>query len=194
MLAATANTMRPNWFLAFPVDGRFVLELPELPPTFRRYHPDDVHLTLSFLGGCGEQAALRALTALDQALAAAPVSSISVTLGQVVPMGARGRYSALSALLSEGRVETERCIGALRDFASEAALGKREHRPPQAHITLARPGRTSSAERRAEGLAWASQQSLEAVRARLSRIALYTWSDNRRERLFRIVTERALSP
>jgi 2'-5' RNA ligase len=186
--------MRPNWFLAFPVDGRFVLELPELPPTFRRYHPDDVHLTLSFLGGCGEQAALRALAALDHALTEVPVASIAVTLGQVVPMGPRGRYSALSALLSEGRVETERCIGALRDFVSEAALGKRERRPPRAHITLARPGRSTSAERRAEGLAWASRQSLEAVRARLSRIGLYTWSDNRRERLFRIVTERALQP
>jgi 2'-5' RNA ligase len=184
--------MRPNWFFAFPVDGRFVLELPELPPTFRRYHPDDVHLTLSFLGGCGEEAALRALAALDQVLAVAPVPSIDVTLGEVVPMGPRGRYSALSALLSEGRVETERCIGGLRDLMSEAALGKRERRPPKAHITLARPGRNASAERRAEGLAWAGRQSLEAVRARLSRIALYTWSDDRRERLFRIVTERAL--
>jgi 2'-5' RNA ligase len=52
---------RPNWFFSFPLDGSFVLQLPELPPAFRRYHPDDVHMTLAFLGGCGEAAALRAL-------------------------------------------------------------------------------------------------------------------------------------
>jgi RNA 2',3'-cyclic 3'-phosphodiesterase len=186
--------MRPNWFLAFPLDGSFVLDLPELPPTFRRYHPDDVHVTLSFLGGCGEEAALRALAALDVALSTSPVASIDVTLGEVVPMGPRGRYSAISALLGEGRVETERCIGALRDTVSEAALGKREPRPPKAHVTLARPSRQSSEARRAEGLIWARQQRLETVRARLCRIALYTWSEQRRERLFRVVAERSLPP
>ena len=41
---------RPNWFFAFPLDGAFVLTLPELPPGLRRYHPEDVHLTLAFLG------------------------------------------------------------------------------------------------------------------------------------------------
>lgn len=186
--------MRPNWFFAFPLDGGFVLDLPELPATFRRYHPDDVHVTLSFLGGCGELAALHALAALDQVLTATPVSSIDVALGEVVAMGPRARYSALSALLSTGRVETELCIGALRDVVSEAALGKRERRPPKAHVTLARPARNASTARRVEGLAWAGQQRLETVRARLSRIALYTWSDDRRERLFRIVAERALLP
>lgn len=186
--------MRPNWFFAFPIDGRFVLDLPDLPPTFRRYHPDDVHLTLSFLGSCSEDAALRALAALVAALRASPVSSIDVALGVVVPMGSRGRYSALSALLSEGRLEAEHCIGSLRDILSEAALGKRERRPPTAHVTLARPGRHSSEARRAEGLIWASQQRLEGVRARLSRIALYTWSEQRRERLFRIVSEVPLAP
>src|SRR6188768_1382271 len=40
---------RPNWFFAFPLPGAFVLELPEPPRALRRYHPDDVHLTLAFL-------------------------------------------------------------------------------------------------------------------------------------------------
>ena len=186
--------MRPNWFFAFRIDGSFVLDLPELPPTFRPYHPDDVHLTLSFLGGCSEEAALRAHAALEAALVTTPLSSIDVALGEVVPMGSGARYSALSTLLSEGRLETERYIGSLRDIVSEAALGKRERRPPKAHVTLARPGRHSSEARRAEGLIWARQQRLEAVRARLSTIALYTWSEQRRERLFRIVSELALGP
>jgi len=52
---------RPNYFFAFPIDASFVLDLPQPPPSFRRFHPDDVHLTLSFLGGCGQAAAERAL-------------------------------------------------------------------------------------------------------------------------------------
>jgi 2'-5' RNA ligase len=194
VLCSGPSTMRPNWFFAFPLDGRFVLELPELPPSFRRYHPDDMHLTLSFLGGCGEEAARRALAALDRALAESPLHGWSIALGEVVPMGPRARYSALSALLSQGREETESCIGRLRDVVSEAALGKRERRPPKPHVTLARPGRQATEARRAEGLAWARSQNLSAVTARLTSIALYTWHEERRktERLFHIVAQRAL--
>jgi hypothetical protein len=52
--------------------------------------------------------------------------------------------------------------------------------------------RRATDEARAAGLVWAAALELRAVRARLDRIALYTWSENRRERLFRIVAERRL--
>jgi hypothetical protein len=52
-------------------------------------------------------------------------------------------------------------------------------------------GRASD-ENREKGLAWAKNLDLHAVHARLDRIALYTWNENRREKLFRIVTERRL--
>jgi 2'-5' RNA ligase len=181
--------MRPNWFVAFPVDGSFVLDLPPLPPAFRRFHPEDVHLTLSFLGACSEEAAQRGMAALRQELAAAPRHGLTVTLGQVVPMGPSGHYSALSALLEVGRAETERCMTDLRDLVSDAALRQREQRAAKAHVTLARPQRNASAERRAQGLAWANAQRLGGVQLRLSRLALYGWADDRRERLFRIATE-----
>lgn len=185
---------RPNWFFAFPVDGRFVLDLPAPPPHFRLFPTEDVHLTLSFLGGCGEEAALRALAALDDVLAARPLPCLEVSLGNVVPMGGSKRdYSALSALLDQGRDATSTLIGELRDVLSDAALGRREKRPPKPHITIARPGRRASEEARAAGLRWAEGLDLRAIMARLDRIALYTWAEgNRRERLFRIVTERSL--
>jgi hypothetical protein len=41
-------------------------------------------------------------------------------------------------------------------------------------------------------LAWAAQLELGAVHARLDRIALYTWTEARREQLFQIVAERSL--
>src|SRR3954466_5352809 len=112
---------RPNWFLAFPLDGRFVLELPPLPPSFRLFHPEDVHVTLSFLGGCGQVAAERALQAVDGALRKNPLTAVDVSLGDVVAMGSKRDYSALSALLERGRAELTERIALLRDVASEAA-------------------------------------------------------------------------
>lgn len=183
--------MRPNWFLAFPIDGRFVLDLPELPRGFRRYHPEDVHLTLAFLGGCGADAAHRALEALDTRLAELRPGPLDVALAEVVPMGSKRKYSALSALLAKGRAETEACIGALRGAPALAAKGREEKRAPKAHVTIARPFRAKDSERQA-GLTWAESLDLGSVHARLDRIALYTWSEPRRERLFAIVAERRL--
>lgn len=186
--------MRPNWFLAFPIDGSFVIGLPALPPSFRLFHPDDVHLTLSFLGGCGEAAARRAFEAVDGLLREKPVGGVSVSLGEVVPMGPKREYSALSALLERGRDEMTERIGALRDVASEAALGRREKRAPKPHVSIARPSRRATEAARLAGLAWAASLDVRAVEANLDRLALYTWSEgNRRERLFRIVAERPLA-
>ena len=185
---------RPNWFFAFPIDGAFVLDLPPLPTNFRRFHPEDLHLTLAFLGGVAEAAALDALAALDARLVEAPLSAIDVSLADVVPMGgSRRSYSVLSVLLDQGRVETTAYLSALRDHLTEAASGRRDKRPPKPHVSIARPRiRATDADREA-GLSWASQLSLGGVHARLDRIALYTWSEARRDRLFQIVAERRLT-
>jgi hypothetical protein len=107
-------------------------------------------------------------------------------------MGSRRAYTALSALLEQGRGEAEACIGALRDPLTESANGRREQRKPKAHVTLARPMRRATDAHREAGIAWGESLSLGSVRATLDRIALYTWNDKRHERLFRIVTERRL--
>jgi 2'-5' RNA ligase len=183
---------RPNWFFAFPLDGSFVLDLPQVPPGFRRFHPDDVHLTLAFLGGCGEDGARRALAALDERLHMAPLAALDVTLAGIVPMGPKPAYSALCALLERGREEATGYVASTRDLLTDAALGRREQRPPKPHITIARPPLRANEARRAEGLAWARDIDLRSVACRLDRIALYTWHENRGERLFRIVEQRPL--
>jgi RNA 2',3'-cyclic 3'-phosphodiesterase len=183
---------RPNWFFAFPLDGSFVLDLPEVPPGFRRFHPGDVHLTLAFLGGCGEDSARRALTALDERLRTAPLAALDVTLAEIVPMGPKPAYSALSALLARGRDEATGYVASTRDLLTDAALCRREQRPPKPHVTIARPPLRANETRRAEGLDWARGIDLCSVACRLDRIALYTWYENRSERQFRIVEERPL--
>lgn len=139
---------RPNWFFGFPIDGAFLLELPPLPPAIRLFHPEDVHLTLAFLGGCGEEGAMRALAALDQRLAVAPLRAIPVSLSEVVPMGGSSTsYSALSALLGAGREEATAALTAHRDLLTDAAGGRREKRAAKPHVTVARPrGRAQPAD------------------------------------------------
>jgi 2'-5' RNA ligase len=181
---------RPNWFFAFPIAGGFVEALPEPPVGFRRYVREDVHLTLAFLGGCGDAAAERALGVLDERMAAERQSAIEISLGDVVPMGSRRAYSALSALLEKGRAETELRIGAMRDSLMQTAIGRSEKRAPKAHVTIARPMRRTTDAHREAGLAWAKSLDLRHVEATVDRVALYTWNDNRRERLFRVVAER----
>ncbi len=185
---------RANWCLAFPIDGTFVVSLPALPNNFRRFQPDDVHLTLAFLGGCGQIAAERALAVLDQRLASEPQAPIAVSLAEVVAMGgSRRSYSTLSALLDRGRAEATACVAKLRDPLTQTAAGRTEKRPAKPHVSIARArGRASEADRQA-GLSWAAGLQLQGVQARLDRIALYTWSETRRERLFQIVAERRLA-
>jgi 2'-5' RNA ligase len=182
----------PNWFFAFPLEGSFVLDLPQVPSGFRRFHPDDVHLTLAFLGGCGEDGARRALLALDERLRTAPLPALDVSLAEIVPMGPKPAYSALSALLGLGRNEATAYVASTRDVLTDAALVRREQRAPKPHVTVARPPVRANEARRAEGLDWARSIDLSAVVCRIDRIALYTWHENRGERLFRIVEERAL--
>jgi RNA 2',3'-cyclic 3'-phosphodiesterase len=181
---------RPNFFLAFPLEGHFVRELPPLPPGFRLFHPEDVHLTLAFLGACGQTAAERALEALVAELQRVPLAPIEVSLGKVVPMGARRAYTALSALLERGREETAHAIASLRDIASDAAGIRREIRAPKPHVTVARPRRNATDAARLAGLTWAAGLDLSRCQATLQRVALYTWSEGaRRERLFQVLAE-----
>jgi 2'-5' RNA ligase len=184
---------RPNWFIALPVDGAFLAALPPPPEAIKLFPAPDVHLTLAFLGKCDEQAAAAALSLLESRLRQCPVPSFHVTLGEVVPMGSPRRYSALSALLREGQPTASALIGDHRDVLLDAAGAPADTRPPKPHVTLARPRRRAGKPERRAGQQWAAGLDLSAVRQRLERIALYTWSHERPQRLFRIVADLPLS-
>lgn len=183
---------RENWFFGLPIEGSFLLDVGAPPSGFRRYHPDDLHVTLAFLGPCQPAAAESALNELDARLLQVAASPIAIRLARVVPMGARRQYSALSALLDVGREASEALIAALRDSLADAARVPREQRAPKAHVTIARPSRRATFAERREGLLWAESLDLSSVHRTIDRIALYRWSEDRRDRLFRVVAERRL--
>jgi len=180
--------LAPNWFVGIPVpaSGWFERGVPEPPEGFRRFHPDDLHMTVAFLGSVSAAEAREGWQALSWFL-----GPIEVSLGSVVPMGAPHRYSALSIEVGQGREAVEQAISAGRDAVCDAAGVRREKRPAKAHITIARPHRRATDAQREAGLRWAKRLDLSGVIVPLDAVALYTWAEDRKTRQFRIVERMA---
>jgi len=178
--------MLPNWFIAIPVAEAAIFEaLPPPPRGLRVFAVADLHLTVAFLGPVDEARARTSFGVMDW-----PLAPREISLGEVVPLGSPRRFSALSALLVEGRDQVEAAMEQARGAAFSGAGVEAERRPPLAHLTLARPKRSASEAERAAALKWAQSIDLSGIRVRIEGIALYTWAADRSERLFRIVTQR----
>jgi 2'-5' RNA ligase len=180
-----------NWFIALPVEpGSWFARVTTPPAGVRLFHPQDLHITVAFLGQVEEERARRAFAHASSW----PTQSISARLGAVVPMGRAGHPSAFSALLSEGELETSAGIAAVRDLMADAAQVPREARAVVPHVTVARPKRSAGAAEHRQAAAWARTLALGAPPVSLSAMALYTWAERRAERLFRVVDTYSLPP
>ena len=183
---------RPNWFLALPLPAdaapAWLAVAAAAPPVLRRFHPADLHLTVAFLGPCDEAAALAAWQALD-GLVHHP---IAIRAGGWRALGSPAAPSAYGLTLAEGHPELSRLLSAWGGLALAAAGCRPEQRPPLPHFTLLRPPRRQAVELREPMAAWMAAAPLPPQPALLSRLALYTWAEERRQRLFRIVRSRTL--
>ena len=166
-------------------DGWLARLQAEAPPDLRRFHAEDLHATVAFLGPCGEEAARAAF-----ATATEEVTPIPVRLGRLVPMGPPRRPSALSLELEDGREEVAALITRWRPAMWRAASAREDDRPAKPHITVLRPPRRASPAERQRALDWAARQPPVNVAVTLDRLALYTWAEDRRRRQFQVVASR----
>jgi 2'-5' RNA ligase len=161
-----------NWFIAtVPHDTSWFERVPNPPCGFHRFAPDDLHVTVAFLGPCGEAPARVAWVAIREAWSG---GAIAAALDGVVPMGDPRRYSALSATFSSGHERLAALLELLRDPAADAAGAPRERRSPLPHMTLARTPRHCEASLRNAGLAWAQRIDLRSVHVLFDTLALFT--------------------
>jgi 2'-5' RNA ligase len=166
-----------------------VRALGPLPAKARRFAPSDLHVTVAFLGPVGDAAAARAF----EAAGALDMAPLDVRLGAVHLLGSKRRPSAVAALVDAGGPALVEAMAAHRAAMWEAAGARRDDRPPLPHVTLARIARRATpAERRAVAAALEGRRL--DVSGRVTRLALYTWAEDRTQALFRIVTERPLGP
>ena len=183
--------MAPNWFIALPVPASpwFDHRFDPPSPAFRRCHPQDLHLTVAFLGAVTET---QARAAFDRPLAW-DQGAIAVGLGPIVPLGNPHRYSALSILLTLGHDRACSLLHQNQPHLLGTAGVPLDPRPPKPHITVMRPQRHASHQDRQIGLTWAEGWDLSQTDPLLLRdIALYTWTDDRQTHLFEIVDRRPL--
>jgi 2'-5' RNA ligase len=78
-------------------------------------------------------------------------------------------------------------IAEARETLLSAAGAPEDTRPPLPHMTLARIQRRANAAERRQALRWAHTIDLRGVTFTAPSVALYTWADDRQERLFQIV-------
>ncbi len=179
--------MKPNWFLGFPLRAGSWLEALTPPPRGARvFAEDDVHITFAFLGAVSEAAA-RLAWEVSRSL------DITATVFPSGPIRGFGNPRNPSAWAVEP-AGVEGLIAALtqRNIALEAAEAPLDRRPPRPHATVVRPRRDASHDVHRQLALWAESQQLPDLPLEVDRLALYTWSEARRERLFQIIAERPL--
>lgn len=200
-----------NWFLALvvPEEPALTQLLVDLPDGVRPFAAADLHITVAFLGPCGQERALLAW----QAIAPLRHPAIAVVSGGWRAMGPAGNPSAYALTLGpdaalnpsqdpdqvrdRGGQLTAGLIERWRQPALEAAGLPPERRAALPHITLARPRWRGVGQHRAGLEAWWQQAAgPRAPRPQhgliLREIAIYTWAADRQIQLFRIVIRRPL--
>jgi 2'-5' RNA ligase len=156
------------------------------PPRVRLFTGSDLHVTLGFLGAVEEK---RALSAWEQIADFTSLRRVAGSFTGIAPLGNPRKPSALCALIDRGRKELSEMIVEARGPLLRAAGVPEDSRPPLPHMTLARIQRRANAAERRAALTWAKAIDLHAVTFEAPSVALYTWSDDRQERLFRIVEQ-----
>ena len=160
---------------------------PAPPPRVRRFATSDLHVTLGFLGAVQESDARKAWDRIGDF---ASFRGVKGSFSGVEPLGHPRKPSALAAMVDEGRDALSEMIAQARDPLLRAAGAPEDNRPPLPHMTLARIQRRASAAERREALRWAQALDLRGVVFTAAAVALYTWANDRHERLFQIIERR----
>lgn len=179
-----------NWFvgLMLPERSGWIEVAAGLPSGVRRFHPADLHITVAFLGACGEDRGLAAWHALRHRLHA----PIPVTAGPWLALGHPSRPSAFGLGLAEGHQAVAALMASWGAEALAAAGRPPERRAPLPHVTLARPSRRGGDGARTAMQRWMGAAPVPEQPTRLEQLALFTWAPDRQERLFQLVAKRSL--
>lgn len=158
-----------------------------VPSELRTFYGEDIHMTIAFLGAVGADRAADAW-ALIQRSEGRLGEPWTLTLGVVLPFGDPKRPSSLSVVPTpESATWTTEFIRKHRNRLRVAAGLAEETRGVRPHATIARIKRRAPDSLRAAALSWAARVPPLNVEVNVREVALYTWTDDRRDQLFRIV-------
>ncbi|ACF14980.1 Phosphoesterase HXTX [Chloroherpeton thalassium ATCC 35110] len=183
--------MTANTFVAAPIEntkGWLSQYLIKLPDALRVFDARDLHLTVAFLGKISAEAQHAVIRILEQLSHPA----FEISFDRLVALPNAKRMSAISLRVKDGASEAARFIETWREPIFQSVALPPETRPPLPHITIARPKRNATAREKNTILNWCNAETPPSVTIPINRVALYTWSDNRKERQFKILYEKSL--
>lgn len=178
----------PNWFVALPVreSAELLGELARTaPPEIRLFAPEDMHLTVAFLGAMPEVRVPQVLEVMQKI----DFEPFIISLDALIPLPSAKFPSAFAYKLGRGHAQTVAVMENWRDALLQAGGAPPERRPPFPHLTVGRPQRKFGAQGRQAGIHWAADILPIEFETCVDSIALYTWSDDRRQKQFKIVKE-----
>lgn len=189
--ARQTQHVKPNWFIGIPlVDDWVPRALTGVPRGLRTFRGEDIHITIAFLGAVGSERATAAWDAMihdSDGARRTLVAPFDVTLGRVLPFGQPSQPSSLSVVPQYEAGPCTEFITRHRNRLRIAAGISQETRTVRPHATIVRIKRRAVPAVRQAALDWAATVPPLNEIVTLREVALYTWTDDRREQLFRIV-------
>jgi RNA 2',3'-cyclic 3'-phosphodiesterase len=186
-------TSQGNWFVGWPalIEPKWLDELRiKAPPDLRWFAPEDLHITLAFLGAIPAERCRAVIAHLDKV----PAPTGRLVTGPLRLLPSERRFSALSLPLNGADADLGTLIASHRDAISDAAGVARESRPPLPHLTVARPKKRAAHPQRHAIAKWATEISLAPAIVRLGPLALYAWAADRSFRQFQIIAAAGQAP
>ena len=182
--------MKPNWFVAFSVspDVWYKDIYKNIEEPMRKFHPEDLHSTLVFLGYLenGEvESVKRVMDDFDE-------KSVSITLGKLLFLPALKKYSAVSYSIEQGNKTLQEYMKKYRDRFSVAAQRDLDSRSPLPHITIARPPKKMTGHEKQTAAMQLQKLPIPQGEIKIDTLDLYTWADHRQSRQFKIIWSKKL--
>ena len=174
-----------NYFIGYGVGEALWHGITSPPPGEGLWwvHPDDLHLTIAFLGSIPEE---RARTCF-QWVCEQELSPLRGTLGPAIPLGSRPPASAFARPLEEGFESAVENLQRLGPPLLACAGRPPETRAPLPHITILRARNSTSPAVRQQAEEWLRKRTQGRVSIHLSQIGLYGWAVDRTERRYRLL-------
>lgn len=184
--------MLPNWFIALPLRGGEWLEeiRRTAPREVRVFHPDDVHITIAFLGA--QPPGTHPVETMIKAMQSLVIPPCNCTFSRLRALPSPERMSAISWELDKGKSEISTIIRQHRAGLLQAASARPDNRPPLPHVTVARPRRQDGIRAIQAAAAWLPTVPPPTGEFLVTGIALYGWAKDRTQRQFDILYEQPL--